>query len=201
MILQITGKSEKIHAVFIKLFSSFLFIIVCNLSYVNAQSVYNILDYNGQTVDISTSSTPCYAIFTSSSSCTNFDCGVYCACAFENYTITFYSGSPNKRLAFWFGGSVYSCQGNCQFYSGDHLYIYDGTSTASPLMHDITTTNYFNDSIISSGSYITFRWKSMNTGSYWWARYSVKPFPLPLPVAMAILLQATSAITVLRFAV
>ena len=160
----------------------FLFILILTITSINfaySQTVYNIKDFNGKTIDVSTSETPCSGIFTSSDSCINSTCNVNCGCAGEDYTITFYSGSPNERLNFWFAGTLYYCDGKSQIYSGDHLYIYDGADTSSTLMHDIRFTNYSQYSIISSGSYITFHWKSTTSVSYWWATVNCEAIPNP----------------------
>ncbi len=128
-------------------------------------SQYNIKTYNGKTI------TTCSGTFTCSKACSS----TY-YCDNENYTITFCTGDPQKRITVLFG----SVMTDASIQTGDHLYIYDGATVTSPLMHDMTynITNY-TIPIIASGSCITFKFTSNNDHllGFWNATISCESIP------------------------
>jgi len=139
-----------------------------------SQTIYNIKKNNGQTINIGNDN--CKIIFQSSNA--SHTGTYYQYNVGENYSITFYSGSQNKRLKITFGdvngigNFTYNSQtgeGSLYILAKDYLYIYDGPNTSSPLMHKYTGTEGYSGlglyQIYSSSSYLTFRFTSANTNT------------------------------------
>lgn len=74
----------------------------------------------------------------------------------ENFTMTFCSGT-SEPLTFIF--SLLNIE------SGDHLLIYDGPNTSSPLLYDFSNTNPGSLNITSSGTCFTFVFTSDGSGN------------------------------------
>ncbi|MBU1719595.1 MAG: T9SS type A sorting domain-containing protein [Bacteroidetes bacterium] len=74
----------------------------------------------------------------------------------EDFTMTFCSGST-EPITFFFG--------ELDINSGDHLMIYDGPTTGSTLLMDVSNSNLSSVVITSSGTCITFHFTSDDSGS------------------------------------
>ena len=126
----------------------------------NAQ-FYKIGDYNGKTLNV------CKGQFVSSKFTSVKDALDLMQPAYannENYTVTFCSGDPTRKIRanFYYIGLG----------AGDHLYVYDGPTTASPQIGNLTGTVQYPGVFTSTGTCLTFRFISDNTQdinkSYGW---------------------------------
>ncbi|MEO6904479.1 MAG: gliding motility-associated C-terminal domain-containing protein [Bacteroidia bacterium] len=125
----------------------------------NAQ-FYKISDYDKQTLNV------CKGQFVSSKFTTvtnGLDLYQPAYLNNENYTVTFCSSISSKiRVNFYYIGLG----------SGDHLYVYDGTSTASPQIANLTGTVNYPGVFTSTGTCLTFKFVSDNVQdvnqSYGW---------------------------------
>ncbi|MEO6302296.1 MAG: CUB domain-containing protein [Bacteroidia bacterium] len=119
-----------------------LFLFLLAFVNVNTAQIYKINNYNGQKI------TTCKGQFTSSNFVNQSQNGYNIN---ENYTVTFCSGSGTPiRMNF----NYVSLEAGF-----DKLYVYDGPSTASPLLATLSG-NVGHTAYTSTGTCLTFRFSS-----------------------------------------
>lgn len=126
--------------------------------------------YNGMTVNLATKG--CKGYFLPSRNCAGP--GGYAGyCNSENYTMTFYSGSPTTQVRVNFlnlFNAGYPASNTLCFASEnnyDFLRVYDGPTIASPQIGNLTGLLNGQFSFTSTSNYLTFRFTSDNIINDW----------------------------------
>lgn len=143
-----------------------LLLLLLSSARITFSQVYKISDHNGKTLNVCKGQFTGSLFTTAENAVNNGQAGYGNN---ENYTVTFCSGDPNRKLRANF------------FYIGlesgyDYLYVYDGPSTSSPLIASLTgntpgtqSTTLFPGVFTSTGTCLTFRFRSdaATTGTGW----------------------------------